>query len=194
MIIGSKIIGKTHCDFMKKLLFGLLLFTFYTAAEAQSAFTPMVGKAFADKNGASAIRMGLGMNELYKDRWGLYYTYEYRSSVMFFENTPYSKNEYRRDVMGITCKIHPNFTVYGGVGMFMDGILKDQFKEKGGGVPYIIKPVGLRKEIGVTYHPKDLPIQLSAGYSFSVGFTSNLGWRIPLQPDRMTVHQAITAE
>jgi hypothetical protein len=80
------------------------------------------------------------------------------------------------------------------VGMFMDGILKDQFKENGGGVPYIIKPVGLRKEIGVTYHPKDLPIQLLAGYSLSVGFTSNLGWRIPLQPDRITVHQAITAD
>ena len=176
------------------IMFLLLALGINTDAWAQPAITPTVGKAFADKNGASAIRMGVGFNELYKDRWGLYYTYEYRSSVMFFENTPYGKNEYRRDVMGITCKIHPNFTVYGGVGMFMDGILKDQFKEKGGGVPYIIKPVGLRKEIGITYHPSDLPIQISAGYSLSVGFTGNLGWRIPLQPNRMTVHQAIMAD
>jgi hypothetical protein len=176
---------------MKKILCILLLVSACAKAISQPAVTPMVGKAFADKNGASAIRMGLGMNELYKDRWGFYYTYEYRSSVMFFENTPYSKNEYRRDVMGITCKIHPNFTVYGGVGMFIDGIIKNQFNGKGSGVPYIIKPVGLRKEIGITYQPKDLPIQISAGYSLSIGFTSNLGWSIPLIGNHQTVHQML---
>ncbi len=175
------------------MLLLLLACNVYDSA-AQPAITPTVGKAFADKNGASAIRMGLGFNQLYKNRWGLYYTYEYRSNVMFFENTPYNKNEYRRDLMGITCRVHPNFTVYGGVGMFMDGILKGQLQSKGGGIPYIIKPVGLRKEIGVTYHPKDLPIQLSAGYSLSVGFTGNIGWRIPLQSNSITVHQAITAD
>jgi len=82
---------------------------------------------------------------------------------MFFENTPYAHNEYRRDLMGVTAQINPNFSVYGGVGMFVDGLLKGQFQGKGGGVPYIIKPTGLRKEIGVTYHPNDLPIQISAG-------------------------------
>lgn len=179
---------------MKKILWIILLFIANLPANSQPALTPQVGKAFADKNGASAIRMGLGLNELYKDRWGLYYTYEYRSNVMFFENTTYNKNEYQRDLMGITCKVHPNFTVYGGLGMFMDGLLKGQFQSKGGGVPFVIKPVGLRKEIGVTYHPKDLPIQLSAGYSLSIGFTANVGWRIPLQYEGITVHQAITTE
>jgi len=149
---------------MKKILWTLLLiFSVSLPANSQPAFTPMVGKAFADNNGASAIRMGMGLNNVYRDRWGFYYTYEYRSNIMFFENTAYGKNEYRRDVAGISCKVHPNFTVYGGVGMFMDGILKGQLQSKGGGTPFIIKPVGLRKEIGVTYHPKDLPIQLSAG-------------------------------
>jgi D-serine dehydratase len=52
----------------------------------------------------------------------------------------------------------------------------------------------LRKEIGVTYQPKDLPIQLSAGYSLNIGFTGNLGWSIPLQSNAITVHQAITAD
>ena len=179
---------------MKKILCILLLVSVFAPAISQTAVTPMVGKAFADKNGASAIRMGVGLNQLFKDRWGFYYTYEYRSNVMFFENTPYGKNEYRRDVMGVNCRIHPNFTVYGGVGMFMDGVLKGQFQSKGGGVPYIIKPVGLRKELGITYHPSDLPIQISAGYSLSIGFTGNLGWRIPIEPNRMTVHQAITAD
>jgi hypothetical protein len=113
---------------------------------------------------------------------------------MFFENTPYSKNEYRRDVAGVSCKVHPNFTVYGGVGLFMDGILKGQLQSKGGGIPWVIKPVGLRKEIGVTYQPKNVPLQISAGYSLSVGFTSNLGWNIPLYPERMTVHQALVEE
>ncbi len=176
---------------MKKILCILLLVSACAKAISQPAVTPMVGKAFADKNGASAIRMGVGFNELFKDRWGLYYTHEYRSSVMFFENTAYSKNEYRRDVMGITCKIHPNFTVYVGVGMFIDGILKNQFNGKGSGVPYIIKPVGLRKEIGVAYHPGNIPLQISAGYSLNIGFTGNIGWRIPLEADFITVHQAI---
>jgi hypothetical protein len=179
---------------MKKTLWIILLFIANLPANSQPAITPCVGKAFADKNGASAIRMGLGFNQLYKNRWGLYYTYEYRSNVMFFENTHYNKNEYGRDLMGISCKVHPNFTVYGGVGMFMDGILKGQLQSKGGGIPWFIKPVSLRKEIGVTYHPKDLPIQLSAGYSLNIGFTGNLGWSIPLQSNGITVHQAITAD
>ena len=172
----------------KSLIMLLLLFACnaYNSA-AQPAITPTVGKAFADKNGASAIRMGVGFNQLVKDRWGFYYTYEYRSNVMFFENTTYGKNEYRRDLMGMTCKVHPNFTVYGGVGMFMDGIFNGQFESKGGGIPYIIKPQGLRKEIGVTFHPSDLPIQLSAGYSLSVGFTANLGWNIPLKSNHLTL-------
>jgi hypothetical protein len=177
---------------MKKILWTLLLiFSVSLPANSQPALTPMVGKAFADNNGASAIRMGMGLNNVYRDRWGFYYTYEYRSNIMFFENTAYGKNEYRRDVAGISCKVHPNFMVYGGVGLFMDGILKGQLQSKGGGTPFIIKPVGLRKEIGVTYHPKDLPIQLSAGYSLSVGFTGNLGWSIPLEADLITVHQAL---
>lgn len=180
---------------MKKILWTLLLiFSVSLPANSQPALTPMVGKAFADKNGASAIRMGMGLNNVYRDRWGIYYTYEYRSNIMFFENTAYGKNEYRRDVVGISCKVHPNFLVYGGVGLFMDGILKGQLQSKGSGIPWVIKPVGLRKEIGVTYQPNDLPIQISAGYSMSIGFTSNLSWRIPLKPDRMTVHQAITQD
>ena len=93
---------------MKKTLWIILLFIANLPANSQPAITPCVGKAFADKNGTSAIRVGLGFNQLYKNRWGLYYTYEYRSNVMFFENTPYNKNEYRRDLMGITCKVHPN--------------------------------------------------------------------------------------
>ena len=176
---------------MKKILCILLLVSACAKAISQPAVTPMVGKAFADKNGASAIRMGVGFNQLVKDRWGFYYTYEYRSNVMFFENTTYDKNEYRQDLMGITCKVHPNFTVYGGVGMFMDGIFNGQLQSKGGGIPYIIKPQGLRKEIGITFHPSDLPIQLSAGYSLSIGFTGNLGCSIPLESDLITVHQAL---
>ena len=177
---------------MKKILWTLLLiFSVSLPANSQPALTPMVGKAFADNNGASAIRMGMGLNNVYRDRWGVYYTYEYRSNIMFFENTAYGKNEYRRDVAGISCKVHPNFMVYGGVGLFMDGILKGQLQSKGGGIPWVIKSVGLRKEIGVTFHPQDLPIQLSAGYSLSIGFTGNLGWSIPLETDLITVHQAL---
>jgi hypothetical protein len=180
---------------MKKILWTLLLiFSVSLPANSQPALTPMVGKAFADKNGASAIRMGMGLNNVYRDRWGIYYTYEYRSNIMFFENTTYGKNEYRRDVVGISCKVHPNFMVYGGVGLFMDGILKGQLQSKGSGIPWVINPSGIRKEIGVTCQPNDLPIQISAGYSMSIGFTSNLSWRIPLKPDRMTVHQAITQD
>ena len=142
---------------MKKILWIILLFIANLPANSQPAITPSVGKAFADKNGASAIRMGLGFNQLYKDRWGLYYTYEYRSNVMFFENTPYNKNEYRRDLMGITCKVHPNFTVYGGVGMFMDGILKGQLQSKGGGIPWVIKSVDFAKKLGSPIIPKIYP-------------------------------------
>lgn len=168
-----------------------MIFSLHNSCSAQPSITPMVGKAFADKNGASAIRLGVGLQEIYKKRWGFYYTYEYRSDVMFFENTTYGKDEYHRDLVGITCKIHPNFSIYGGVGFFVDGILDGQLQSKGGGIPWVIKPQGLRKEMGINYKPNNLPLQISAGYSLSVGFTGNLGWNIPLYPERMTVHQAI---
>jgi hypothetical protein len=35
---------------------------------------------------------------------------------------------------------------------------------------------------------------ISAGYSNTIGFTSNLGWRIPLKEKHMTLQQAITAD
>jgi hypothetical protein len=166
---------------------------FVIQAWAQPSLTPMFGKAFADKNGASAIRMGLGFNQLYKNRWGLYYTYEYRSNVMFFENTPYNKNEYCRDLMGITCKVHPNFTVYGGVGMFMDGIM-DDIRNGRSLLNLANFNSPLRKELGILLQPNFTPIQISAGYSINVGFTANLNWQIPLDSDTKSVHLALIDE
>ena len=179
---------------MKKIIFALLyIFSVSIPGISQPAVTPMVGKAFADKNGASAVRLGLGLQQVYRDRWGIYYSYEYRSNVMFFENTPYSKNEYRRDIAGVSCKVHPNFTVYGGVGLFMDGIIKDI---RNGhsllNVSNFNSP--LRKELGILLQPNFTPIQISAGYSMNVGFTANLNWLIPLESDRKTVHLALIEE
>lgn len=180
---------------LAKSLTMLLLFLACNArnSEAQPSLAPMFGKAFADKNGTSAIRMGFGLNQLYKDRWGLYYTYEYRSNVMFFENTSYNKNEYRRDLMGITCKVHPNFTVYGGVGMFMDGMIED-IKNGRSLLNLANFNSPLRKELGILLQPNFTPIQISAGYSMNVGFTANLNWQIPLETDTKTVHLALTEE
>lgn len=178
---------------MKKIIILLLLISINRQTIlAQSVLSPMIGKAFSDQNGASAIRMGLGCQSIFKERWGVYYTYEYRSNFMFFENSTYGNNEYKRDLCGISCKIHPNFMMYGGVGMFIDGIFQGQLKNKGGGIPWIIKPQGVRKELGLIYQPKDSPLQISMGYSFNVGFTGNLGWSIPLKRSTLTVHQAIT--
>ncbi|MEY5036231.1 MAG: hypothetical protein RLZZ110_1248 [Bacteroidota bacterium] len=172
----------------------VMFFSMSNMASAQPSITPMVGKAFADNNGASAARLGIGFQEIYKNRLGVYYMYEYRSNVILFETTTYENNKYRRDIAGLSCKVHPNFTIYGGVGLFVDGILTDQFQSKGAGVPWIIKPTGFRKEIGISFQPNDLPIVISAGYSNTIGFTSNLGWRIPLKEKHMTLQQAITAD
>jgi hypothetical protein len=112
---------------------------------------------------------------------------------MPFDNNSYTEAEfYQKDLLGINVKIVPALTFYGGMGAFQNGIFSNQFNAKGSGIPWIVKPVGLRKEIGLQYNHINTGMSVSIGYSFSVGFTGNIGFQIPLHKNYMTLHQVIT--
>lgn len=167
----------------KIVLFSLLLcFGAMKQATAQIEVQAFVGKAHSDVNQLPALRYGVGLNNVLWDRVGFYYTYEFRRPDMPFENSTYT-DSYTRDVLGGTIKIDPNFSVYGGLGMFQQGLV-DNFTFK-----------GLRKEVGVQYSTNNVLYNtnmfVQVGYSFSMRFTTNFGVKIPLTYEKRTLSDVI---
>jgi hypothetical protein len=167
----------------KIVLFSLLLcFGAIKQATAQIEVQAFVGKAHSDRNHLPALRYGVGLNNVLWDRVGFYYTYELRRTNMPFENQSYS-DKYTRDIMGGIIKINPNFSVYGGLGMFKEG-LTDKLSVK-----------GLRKEIGVQYGTNNIlyntNIFVQLGYSSSMRFTTNFGVKIPLTYEKSSLSEIL---
>lgn len=178
-IFTKKTIMLTKIKFKVFVALLVLLCVFIPASKAQNnpMLTTLFGKAFT----APALRLGIGFNQLFWQRVGFYYTYEFRSDFMPFETTPYAHDDYKQDLLGLNYCVNSKWTVYGGLGLNQEGGLLNN-----------TKTAGLRKEIGLLYNTPNSPLLLSAGYSFSMGFTANLGWAIPLKSNRLTVHQALT--
>jgi hypothetical protein len=162
----------------------LLCFGAMNQASAQIEVQAFVGKAHSDRNRLPALRYGVGLNNVLWNRVGFYYTYELRRPEMPFENGTYT-DSYTRDVLGGTIKIDPNFSVYGGLGMFQQGFTQD-FKFK-----------GIRKEVGVQYSTNNVLYNtnmfVQVGYSFSMRFTTNFGVKIPLTYEKRTLSEVIYA-
>lgn len=157
--------------------------------QAQTTLSPFYGKTFDKKNGVIAVRAGIGLNNFYKNRIGFYYLYEFQGAVMPFVNTTVTGN-YRRDILGITCKLHNHFTVLGGIGVFTHGIFSNTNNENGQNN----RLKGLRKEIQLRYNHPENGFFFGAGYSFSIGPTANIGFNINLTSDHKTVHQSLTED
>ena len=171
----------------------LIAFLWMSSASAQLQLQPSVGKVFHMRgSGLTASRYSLAINNVFYDRIGFYYSFENRGMNMPFDNHTYTEAQsYKKDLLGINVKIIPCLTFYGAMGAFQNGIFSNQFQSKGGGIPWIVKPVGLRKEIGLQYNHSNSGLSLAIGYSYSIGFTGNIGFQIPLHKNFMTIHQAI---
>ena len=156
----------------KIVLFSLLLgFGSIQKATAQLEIQAFGGKAHSDASGKPALRFGMGVNNVLWDRVGFYYTYELRRPEMPFENGTYT-DSYTRDIAGGIIKIDPNFSIYGGLGMFQQGLIENlSFR-------------GLRKEVGVQYSTNNVLYNtnmfVQVGYSFNIRLTTNFGVKIPL--------------
>lgn len=177
----------------KTLIISLLAFLWISSSSAQLQLQPSMGKVFYMRgSGNTASRYSLAINNVFYDRIGFYYSFENRGMNMPFDNHTYTEAQsYKRDLLGINVKIIPCLTFYGAMGAFQQGIFSNQFNSKGSGVPWLVKPVGLRKEIGIQYNHSNSGLSLAMGYSYSVGFTGNIGFQIPLHKNYMTIHQAI---
>ncbi|MFZ9632156.1 MAG: hypothetical protein ACO3AQ_08990 [Bacteroidia bacterium] len=182
--------------FSQRIITLVIFLQFLTNGYSQLQIQPSAGKAFhMGKSGYTALRYSVAINNIFYDRIGFYFSYENRTANMPFDNHTYTDAEfYSRDLLGINYKIKPELTIYGGLGAFQNGIFSHQFQSKGGGIPWIVKPVGIRKEIGLQYNHVQSGLSLSMGYSFSVGITGNIGFCIPLYKNFMTVHQVITED
>jgi hypothetical protein len=179
---------------LQKTLFTILIALLWmSTTNAQLQLQPSIGKVFHTKgSGLTATRYSLAINNVFYDRIGFYYSYENRGAIMPFDNNTYTEDQsYKKDLLGVNVKIIPSLTFYGAMGAFENGIFSNQFNSKGSGIPWIVKPVGLRKEIGLQYNHINTGMSVSIGYSFSIGFTGNIGFQIPLHKNYMTIHQAI---
>ena len=179
---------------LQKTLFTLLIMLLWmSTSTAQLQLQPSMGKVFHTKGaGLTASRYSLAVNNVLYDRIGFYYSYENRGAIMPFDNNSYTEAEsYQKDLLGINVKIVPALTFYGGMGAFENGIFSNQFNAKGSGIPWIVKPVGLRKEMGLQYNHINSGLSLGVGFSNSIGFTGNIGFQIPLHKNYMTLHQVI---
>lgn len=174
----------------KTLLLTLISFFWIQSSNAQLQLQPSFGKVFHIRGeGLTAARYSLAINNVLYDRIGFYYTFENRGAIMPFDNHSYTEVEfYQKDLLGINVKIIPNLTFYGAMGAFQQGIFSNQFNSKGS----VVKPVGLRKEVGLQYNHINTGMSVSIGYSFSVAFTGNIGFQIPLHKNYATLHQVIT--
>ena len=180
---------------LQKTLFTILITLLWiSTSNAQLQLQPSVGKVFHTKGeGLTAARYSLAINNVFYDRIGFYYSYENRGAIMPFDNNTYTEAQsYKKDLLGDTVKIVPSLTFYGAMGAFQNGIFSNQFNSKGSGIPWIVKPVGLRKEMGLQYNHINTGMSVSIGYSFSVGFTGNIGFQIPLHKNYPTLQQVIT--
>ena len=102
-----------------------------------------------------AMKFGVTVNDLVFQRFGMYTSFEPGIDTDYFFNT-----------WGVTGRVYENLYLWAGMDLFTKHGL-------------INKGFGGRKEFGLTYvpHPN---IALMPGYSFSVGFTMQVGFRIPL--------------
>ena len=180
----------------KTLFLTLISFFWIQSSNAQLQLQPSFGKVFHTKGeGLTAARYSLAINNVFYDRIGFYYSFENRGAIMPFDNNSYAESQsYKKDLLGVNVKIVPSLTFYGAMGAFQNGIFSNQFQSKGGGIPWIVKPVGLRKEIGLQYNHVNSGLSVGMGYSFSIGFTGNIGFQIPLHKNYMTIHQAIIGD
>ena len=179
---------------LQKTLFTILIALLWmSTSNAQLQLQPSMGKVFHMKgSGLTASRYSLAINNVFYNRIGFYYSFENRGMNMPFDNHTYTEAQsYKKDLLGVNVKIVPCLTFYGAMGAFQNGIFSNQFNSKGSGIPWIVKPVGLRKEIGLQYNHSNSGLSLAIGYSYSIGFTGNIGFQIPLHKNFMTIHQAI---
>lgn len=180
---------------LHKTLFTILIMLLWmSTSKAQLQIQPSVGKVFHTKGeGLTAARYSLAINNVFYDRIGFYYSYENRGAIMPFDNNTYTEAQsYKKDLLGVNVKIVPSLTFYGAMGAFQNGIFSNQFNSKGSGIPWIVKPVGLRKEIGLQYNHINSGLSLGVGFSSNIGFTGNIGFQIPLHKNYPTLHQVIT--
>ena len=147
---------------MKKLLSFVFMLVVVSGVYAQARDTNegstslIFSIGYVPKSEYQAMKFGVTINDLVFNRFGVYTSFEPGIDTDYFFNT-----------WGVTGRVYENLYLWAGVDLFT----------KSGGM--IDKGFGARKEFGLTYvpHPN---IALMPGYSFSVGFSMQVGFRIPL--------------
>lgn len=165
-----------------KHFFCIILLTYFCRfAYAQPLIECSFGKIISDEYQETAVRYSVGIDQLIKNKFGFYATLEKKGGYMPFISNTYN-NEFKRHILGLQYDYNKHWGFYGGLGVN----LINPFQKDGNFITS-------RKELGIAYKFSNMS-SLRLGYSKSVGFTANFGFRFPLTSSRITVHNVISKE
>ena len=140
----------------------LALITGSNSALSQVFIDPGAGLIVHHSSGFTAPRLNIGFHNILANRVGLYTTIEYAK--------PKNQPTYFRDIFGSILRINEVVSVVGGVGVFSNGVINNEFRLD-----------RVRKEIGFDINLAKVNLNIDVIYSNSAGIGVNLGYTIPLR-------------
>lgn len=144
--------------------FGLLVFI-SLPLHAQVYIDPGVGAVIKDNTGSMTPRFNIGVHNLLFRRVGIYGTLEFPKSA----GSELFKDSDARDIIGGMFRINNHLSLYGGAGVFSNGLIEKDFKLD-----------GVRKEVGLQFNIPKARLSIDLGYSTTAGISTNLGFIIPI--------------
>ena len=107
---------------------------------------------FAHDNNSNFYRIQLTSRDLILERFGLYFTFEY-----------FHDKDYYIDLLGLTYRLNDNFSLQAASGFTNRSLFTTK---------------GFRKEMAITFHPKDKSFAFTTGYSISLGPTITVNYKL----------------
>lgn len=143
-------------------VFWLALITGIRTGCAQVFIDPGIGIVAHTATGFTVPRLNIGFHNIIANRVGVYTTLEYAK--------PKNQPTYFRDIFGSILRINEVVSVIGGVGVFSNGVLNNEFRLE-----------RVRKEIGFDINLAKVNLNIDVIYSNTTGMGANIGYTIPLR-------------
>jgi hypothetical protein len=163
---------------MKKITSITLLFLgilISAETKAQLQFENTFGLLVNDPSGITVLRGTVALNNLIpvadnkenKFNLGVYYTTE--MCCVFTSKVPKKQSEGTvRDLVGLNFRLFNRLSIFGGLGLFRDGLLNEDDFEM------------VRKEIGFSYQIPKYNMTISTSYGAKKGPSLNVGYFVPI--------------
>lgn len=155
---------------MHKIIFVVILYLFSAPVFSQIYIDPGFGAVFKDNTGNLSPRFNIGAHNLLFKRFGVYGTIE----VVRVPDQKFISETDERDIVGGIIRVNDILSIYGGAGVFSNGIFANNFNLK-----------VVRKEAGISVNIPKAKLNIDLGYSTSSGLSGNIGYVIPLSKSKV---------